>query len=90
MHVYPKQNTLEQWEAELIYHTREEWQKCQLGTEEQRRKNKLNLPQTVPRDKKKIRKLFAKPNAHNKTQKRATLTLKLCDFSQAMFIIILM
>lgn len=34
-----------------IYHTRVELQKCQLETEEQRRKNKLNLPQTAPRGK---------------------------------------
>lgn len=59
------------------------------------KKNKLNLPQTIPRSKKKIikkknRKLLAKTNAHNKNRKKTTLTLKFIAFSQAMFTLILM
>lgn len=78
---------------DLKYNTRAELQKCQLGTDEKKKQtnNKLNLPQTIPRDKIKIiRKLLAKSNAHNKNRKKAALTLKLHAFSLAMFILILM
>lgn len=66
MHVSPKQNILEQWEMKLIYHTRVELQKHELETGEQRRKNKLNLPQFQGVKKKKDRKLFTKSNAQTK------------------------
>lgn len=38
MHVYTKQNILEQWEVELKYNSRAELQKCQLGTDKNKTK----------------------------------------------------
>lgn len=73
---------------DLKYNTRAELQKCQLGIDEGKKNkqtnNKLNLPQTIPRDKIKIiRKLLAKSSAHNKNRKKIALTLKLHAFSLA-------
>jgi len=49
MHVYTKQNILEQWEVELKYNSRAELQKCQLGTDKNKTKqNKTKKQQTKP------------------------------------------